>query len=176
MRAPSEPAGRQGGTRTSEGFAQQSPQKCHATVEAPSRRVPTPKSAPYFMRERFRHNFTVALQERWVGEERAWRAFGLAPAMLLHKPKGVGSIGRVELMERANKFGRAVGRFVGRTLPFHSQQQACGDSQQGLHMGRPTHGRERCGTKKTRGGSVQSGEVGPSATGFDRCNTGPWNI
>ena len=34
------------------------------------------------------------------------RQRGLAPAMLLHKLKGVGSIGRVELMERANKFAR----------------------------------------------------------------------
>ena len=78
------------------------------------RRVPMLKSVPHFMRGRFRHNLTVTLQERCraklvgdrVGEERAWKAFGLAPAMLLHKPKGVGSIGRVELLERANKFAR----------------------------------------------------------------------
>ena len=57
------------------------------------------------VRGRFRHNLTVTLQERCraklvgdrVGEERVWKAFGLAPAML-HKPKGVGSIGRVELL------------------------------------------------------------------------------
>ena len=34
-----------------------------------------------------------------IGEERAWKVFGFVPAMLLHKPRGVGSIGGVELME-----------------------------------------------------------------------------
>ena len=76
--------------------------------------VPMLKSVPYFMRGRFRHNLTVTLQERCrakllgdrVGEERPLKALGLAPAMLLHKTKRVGSIGRVELMERANKFAR----------------------------------------------------------------------
>ena len=78
------------------------------------RRVPMLKSVPHFMRGRFRHNLTVTLQEECraklvgdrIGEERAWKAFGLVPAMLLHKPKGVGSIGRVELLERAHKFAR----------------------------------------------------------------------
>ena len=72
------------------------------------------KSVPHFMRRRFRHSLLVVLQERCraklvgdrVGEERAWKAFGFAPAMLLHRPEGVSSIGRVELMERANKFAR----------------------------------------------------------------------
>ena len=72
------------------------------------------KSVPHFLRGRFRHSLSVALQERCraklvgdrIGEERAWKVFGLVPAMLLHKPKGVGSI---ELMERANKFARGSG-------------------------------------------------------------------
>ena len=41
-----------------------------------------------------------------IGEERAWKAFGLVPAMMLHRPRGVGSIGRDELIERADKFSR----------------------------------------------------------------------
>ena len=59
------------------------------------------KSVPHFMRGRFRHNLTVTLQE--VSPEVGWRH---GRRRLLHKPKGVGSIGGVKLLERANKFAR----------------------------------------------------------------------
>ena len=66
---------------------------------------------PPFLRGRFRHSLSVTLQERCraklvgdsLGEERAWKAFGLVPMMLLHKP---GNVGKEELMERANQFAR----------------------------------------------------------------------
>ena len=78
------------------------------------RRTPMLKSCPHFLRGRFRHCLSVTLQERCraklvgdtLGEERAWKAFGLIPHMLLHKPKGAGNVGKQELMERANKFAR----------------------------------------------------------------------
>ena len=78
------------------------------------RRTPMLKSCPHFLRGRFRHCVSVTLQERCraklvgdtLGEERAWKAFGLVPHMLLHKPKGAGNVGKQELMERANKFAR----------------------------------------------------------------------
>ena len=41
-----------------------------------------------------------------VAEERAWKLFGLIPVVLLHRPQGCGSVGKQELAERANKFGR----------------------------------------------------------------------
>ena len=78
------------------------------------RRTPMLKSCPHFLRGRFRHCLSVTSQERCraklvgdtLGEERAWKAFGLVPHMLLHKPKGTGNVGKQELMERANKFAR----------------------------------------------------------------------
>ena len=38
------------------------------------------------------------------GEVQAWKLFGLIPAMLLHRPKGVGSEGRAELVHRVDDF------------------------------------------------------------------------
>ena len=78
------------------------------------RRTPMLKSCPHFLRGRFRHCLSVTVQDRCraklvggtLGEERAWKAFGLVPHMLLHKPKGAGNVGKQELMERANKFAR----------------------------------------------------------------------
>ena len=92
------------------------------------RRVPMLKSCPHFLRGRFRHALHITLQERCraklvgdtVGEERAWKAFGLVPAMMLHRPRGVGSIGRDELVEKADKFfQRAVARTFGRVPQLH---------------------------------------------------------
>ena len=82
-----------------------------------ARRCPMLKTCPYFMRGRLRQSLAVALRERSgakdggdvVGEERAWKVFGLIPMMLLHRPRGTGSIGREELSKRADDF--AHGRF-----------------------------------------------------------------
>ena len=41
-----------------------------------------------------------------MAEERAWKAFGLVPLLLLHRPRGCGSIGRDELALRADRFAR----------------------------------------------------------------------
>ena len=81
-------------------------------------RTPMLKSCPGFLRGRFRHCFCVASRERYraklagdaVAEERAWKLFGLIPVMLLHRPQGCGSVGKQELAERANKFGRGQWR------------------------------------------------------------------
>ena len=78
------------------------------------RRTPMLRSCPHFLRGRVRHCFTVTLREcskaklegDTVGEERAWKACALIPLMILHQPKGVGSVGKQELLERANKFAR----------------------------------------------------------------------
>ena len=77
-------------------------------------RVSMLKSCPYFFRGRLRQCWTVALRERQrarqahdtVGEERAWKLFGLIPLMLLHRPRGSGSLGRDELAKRADDFAR----------------------------------------------------------------------
>ena len=88
------------------------------------RRVPMLRSVSHFMRGRFRHNLTVTLQGRCraklvgdrFGEKRAWKAFGLAPAMLLHKPKTGGQY-RSSCVVGAGQQIRegSMGRFVGRT-------------------------------------------------------------
>ena len=62
--------------------------------------------------------FAIALRERYrarqeqdpAAEERAWKLFGLVPAMLLHRPRGTGSVGRDELAQRADEF--ASGHFL----------------------------------------------------------------
>ena len=41
-----------------------------------------------------------------VAESRAWKLFGLAPIMLLHRPRHTGSVGRDELCHRADEFVR----------------------------------------------------------------------
>ena len=72
------------------------------------------RSCPHFRRNRLRECFGFALRERFrakvvadvEAEVRAWKLFGLIPMMLLHKPKGVGSVGRSELAQRVNLFQR----------------------------------------------------------------------
>ena len=41
-----------------------------------------------------------------LAETRAWKLFGLIPMMLLHRPRGSGSVGRDELCKRADEFAR----------------------------------------------------------------------
>ena len=41
---------------------------------------------------------------------RGWKLFALVPMMLLHRPRGTGSVGRSELVHRADKF--AAGRWT----------------------------------------------------------------
>ena len=77
-------------------------------------RVPVLRSCPHFLRGRLRESFGMALRERFraklhgdrEGEVRAWKLFAMTPIMLLHKPTGVGSVGRSELLHRADKFAR----------------------------------------------------------------------
>ena len=72
------------------------------------------KTCPHFFRGRLRQCFIVVLQERYrarqVGdiqaEERAWKVFGLVRMMLMHRPRGTGSVGRDELSKRADGFAR----------------------------------------------------------------------
>ena len=59
-------------------------------------RIPILKSCPYFLRGRLRECFATILRERnraelagdIVAKERAWKAFGLVPLLLLHRPRG----------------------------------------------------------------------------------------
>ena len=77
-------------------------------------RIPMLKSCPHFLRGRLRQCWAVALRERHrarqvhdnAAEERAWKLFGLVPVMLLHRPRGSGSVGRDELAQRADDFAR----------------------------------------------------------------------
>ena len=71
--------------------------RCHTSCEGDS---VTGSTSP------FRNDAEQSWWGDTVGEERAWKAFGLVPAMMLHRPRGVGSIGRDELIERADKFSR----------------------------------------------------------------------
>ena len=76
------------------------------------RRVPMLKTCPRFMRGRFRQCWGTALRERCrarlagdvVSESRAWKLFCMVPVMLLHRPRGTGSVGRDELAERIVDF------------------------------------------------------------------------
>ena len=82
-----------------------------------TKRPPMLKRCPHFLRGRLRQCFAIALRERYrarqeqdaAAEERAWKLFGLVPAMLLHRPRGTGSVGRDELAQRADEF--ASGHF-----------------------------------------------------------------
>ena len=81
-------------------------------------RVPILRSCPHFLRGRLRQIFDLALRERHraqlaadpVAENRAWKLFGLIPRLLLHRPRGTGSVGRDELCFRADQF--AAGEWV----------------------------------------------------------------
>ena len=76
------------------------------------------RSCPHLQRARLRQSFGAALEERHrakVGgdeqaESRAWKLFSLIPLMLLHRPRGTGSLGRDELARRVELF--AEGRWV----------------------------------------------------------------
>ena len=65
-------------------------------------RVSTLRKCPHHLRGRL-----IALSERlrakWEndvdGEIRAWKLFVLIPSMLLHRPRGAGSVGRSELAQ-----------------------------------------------------------------------------
>ena len=83
--------------------------------------------------------FAIVSQSHWetklegdtVGEERAWKAFALIPLMILHRPKGVGSVGKQELLERANKFAR--GQWV-------ELMEGARQSSSSTFLGKPTEG------------------------------------
>ena len=132
--------------------------------------------------------------QREVGWRQGWRrasleAFGLAPAMLLHKPKGVGSIGRVELMERANKFARGQWADLLEELCHSTHSSRLGvtrskDSTCGIQpLDEKDAEQKRCGEVACN--RVKQGQVSRArqaltgatlAPGFDRCNIGPWNV
>ena len=67
---------------------------------------------PTVSQGRLREGFACALRERLqakqrgdeVGERRAWKLFALIPLMLLHRPRGTGSLGRDELGRRVDAF------------------------------------------------------------------------
>ena len=119
------------------------------------RRVPTLKKCQHFMRGRLRHCFAVALRERYRvkgaqhsrAEERAWKLFGLVPVMLLHRPRGTGSVGKDELVSRAADFVR--GRWIDLLDNIHDTsgqpRPAMGEIQEHERRGRAALGRVRQG-------------------------------
>ena len=123
------------------------------------------KKCPHFLRGRLRQCFAVALRERQrarlvqdsQAEERAWKLFGLVPVMLLHRPRGTGSVGKDELMSRADNFAR--GRWsellnsARETHEFRSVNKEKNDPQELQRRGRAALGR-------VRQGSVVKGETG----------------
>ena len=102
------------------------------------------KSCPHFLRGRLRQCWAVALRERHrarqvhdnAAEKRAWKLFGLVLLMLLHRPRGSGSVGRDELAQRADDFAqghwiallrnarRSVVEVRGRIAKSEAQEQA----------------------------------------------------
>ena len=84
-------------------------------------------------------------------EERAWKLFGLIPVMLLHRPRGCGSVGKQELAERANKFGRGQWRELlasSQEVPNHPQAK----DDQDIFTEQKRQGRPACNR-------VQQGQV-----------------
>ena len=77
-------------------------------------RMPIVEKLPSFLPRTVEVQFLEGDRERhrammandWVGEESAWKLFGLVPVMLLHRPRHTGSVGRDELAKRADDFGR----------------------------------------------------------------------
>ena len=68
------------------------------------RRTPMLKSCDSATASRSQGRCRAKLVGDTLGEERVWKAFGLVPLMLLHKPKEAGNVGKQELMEPGNKF------------------------------------------------------------------------
>ena len=98
-----------------------------------AKRCPMLKTCPNFMRGRLRQCLPVALRERSrakdagdaIGEERAWKAFGLIPMMLLHRPRGTGSVGREELARRADDFAHGWFSLLLRGASHAVESQRC---------------------------------------------------
>jgi hypothetical protein len=77
-------------------------------------RIPTLRSCPAFVRGRCRFALIQALdrgrraraQEHDEDELRAWKLFALLPAMLLHRPRDTGTLGRLVLEKRFDDLAR----------------------------------------------------------------------
>ena len=118
-------------------------------------RVPTLKKFPHFMRGRSRHCFAVALRERYRAkgaqdsraEERAWKLFGLVPVILLHRPRGTGSVCKEELASRADDFvrGRWIDLLENIRDTSGQPRPAMGEIQEHERRGRAALGRVRQG-------------------------------
>ena len=116
----------------------------------------------------------MALRERYraklagdaVAEERAWKLFGLIP-VLLHRPQGCGSVGKQELAERANKFGRGHWRELlasSQEVPNHPQAK----DEQDILTEQKRRGRAACNR-------VQHGQVSPARQELIGATFGPEN-
>ena len=80
-------------------------------------------------------------------EERAWNLFGLVPVMLLHRPRGTGSVGEDELVSRVDDFVR--GRWTDLLENIHDTSRqprpAMRETQEHERRGRAVSGRVRQG-------------------------------
>ena len=119
--------------------------------------VPMLRTCPHFLRNRLRECFGLALRERFrakvvadeEAEVRAWKLFGLIPMMLLHKPKGVGSVGRNELAQRINLFQRGSwAQLIHQACSVprvRSSQQASIEEEEQAHRGKAAQTRVQKG-------------------------------
>ena len=113
-------------------------------------RVPMLRSCPHHLRGRLWECLGLALRERFrarfIGdvesETRAWKLFELIPMMLLHKPKGTGSVGRSELARRFDLFARG-------SQLIHKVQNNLSEKQEQERRGKAAQNR------------VQQGQPGP---------------
>ena len=125
--------------------------------------IPMLKSCPRFLRGRLRECFSFALRERLRGkivgddqaELRGWKLFALIPLMLLHKTRGIGSVGRDELAHRIEDFTR--GRWT--QLIDQAQQQSNQDLREQPHTTEEEDRKQRglAAMAKIQMGQVASG-------------------
>ena len=98
-------------------------------------------------------------------EERAWKLFGLVPVMLSHRPRGTGSVGKDEVMSRADNFAR--GRWsellnsARETYEFRSVNKEKNDAQELQRRGRATLGRVRQGQLSKARNELPGADLAP---------------
>ena len=136
-----------------------------------TKRPPMLKRCPHFLRGRLRQCFAIALRERYrarqeqdpVAEERAWKLL-LVPAMLLHWPRGTGSVGRDELAQRADEFASGQFRCLLEMASRHAaESRKWGHTQDDDTMERRGRGPSRVDGRSI--GTQDTGNVPPEVMG-----------
>ena len=97
----------------------------------------------HHLRGRLRQDFSIALSERLRaklendvdGEIRAWKLFVLIPSVLLHRPRGAGSVGRSELAQwfedyQQGRWADLVRRGLGTVDEHRSKSHSTDESEE----------------------------------------------